>query len=208
MKFPRFPHLRFAKFALIAVACLNFAGFIGYLSPALAPLVTAATQPQAIPSDIPKSGDCDLDWIIFRAGERQGVDPRLIHAVIKQESQYKSDATSQVGAQGLMQLMPATAKRFHCDDVNDRACNIEAGTKYLGWLLKRFEGNVQLALAAYNAGEGSVDKYQGIPPYDETQNYVRKIVGNYGKTYHPVLSPDDAKVAFDLDSTATSTPGE
>ena len=195
MKFPRFPHLRFAKFALIAVACLNFAGFIGYLSPALAPLVTAATQPQAIPSDIPKSGDCDLD-------------PRLIHAVIKQESQYKSEATSQVGARGLMQLMPATAKRFHCDDVNDRACNIEAGTKYLGWLLKRFEGNVQLALAAYNAGEGSVDKYQGIPPYDETQNYVRKIVGNYGKTYHPVLSPDDAKVAFDLDSTATSTPGE
>ncbi len=198
MKFPHFPHLRFAKFALIAIACFNLANFTGYLSPALAPIVTAATQPETIPSDIPKSGDCDLDWIIFRAGARQAVDPRLIHAVIKQESQYKSEAVSQVGARGLMQLMPATAKRFHCDDVSDRTCNIEAGTKYLGWLLKRFGGDVKLALAAYNAGEGSVDKYQGIPPYNETQKYVSKIVGNYGKTYHPVLSPEEAKLAFDM----------
>ena len=114
MKFPHFPHVRFAKFALIAVACLSLAHFTGYLSPALAPLVTAATQTQTIPSDIPKSGDCDLDWIIFRAGQRQGVDPRLIHAVMKQESQYKATAASQAGARGLMQLMPDTAKRFGC----------------------------------------------------------------------------------------------
>jgi len=198
MKFPHFPHVRFAKFALIAVACLSLAHFTGYLSPALAPLVTAATQTQTIPSDIPKSGDCDLDWIIFRAGQRQGVDPRLIHAVMKQESQYKATAASQAGARGLMQLMPDTAKRFGCDDLNDRICNVAAGTKYLGWLLKRFGGDVKLTLAAYNAGEGSVAKYQGIPPYEETQKYVSKIVGNYGKTYHPVLSPEEAKLAFDM----------
>lgn len=208
MKFPRFHHPRFAKFAIIAIACFNLANLTGYLSRALAPIVTAATQPETIPSDIPKSGDCDLDWIIFRAGARDGVDPRLIHAVMKQESQYKPTATSHAGARGLMQLMPDTAKRFGCDDVNDRICNVEAGTKYLGWLLKRFDGDVKLALAAYNAGEGSVDKYNGIPPYDETQKYVRKIVGNYGKTYHPLLSPDEAKLAFDLDTNATSTAGE
>jgi hypothetical protein len=66
--------------------------------------------------------------------------------------------------------------------------------------LKRFNGDVSLALAGYNAGEGSVDKYKGVPPYGETQNYVKKIVGNYGKTYHPVLTPDDAKLAFGLTS--------
>ncbi len=97
-----------------------------------------------------------------------------------------------------MQLMPATAKRFGCDDVNDPESNIKAGTRYLSWLLKRFEGNVELALAGYNAGEGAVDKYKGIPPYKETQNYVIKITANYGKTFHPVLSPEDAKLAFHL----------
>src|SRR5256885_4189729 len=200
MKFPHFPHVRFAKFALIAVACLSLAHFTGYLSPALAPLVTAATQTQTIPSDIPKSGDCDLDWIIFRAGEREGVDPRFIHAVIKQESRYHPNALSPVGARGLMQLMPATAKRFGNTDPNDKTSNVEAGTKYLAWLLKRFNGDVSLALAGYNAGEGAVDKYKGVPPYKETENYVKKIVANYGKTYHPILSPEDAKVAFHLTS--------
>ena len=158
-----------------------------------------------IPLYIPQSGDCDLDKIIFETGKRQGVDPRFIHAVIKQESKYDPDATSPAGAKGLMQLMPATAKRFNCDDLKDQACNVEAGTKYLAWLLKRFNGDVSLALAGYNAGEGAVNKYQGIPPYQETENYVKKIVANYGKTYHPVLSPDDAKVAFGLISTLGPT---
>jgi Transglycosylase SLT domain len=203
MKFPRFPHLRTVKFAPAAIFSLffltNLTGF--YFSPALAPTVSAASERERddlIPLDIPQSGDCDLDLIIFRTAKRQGVDPRFIHAVIKQESKYDPDVTSPAGAQGLMQLMPATAKRFHCDDLKDQACNVEAGTKYLAWLLKRFNGDVSLALAGYNAGEGAVDKYQGIPPYHETENYVKKIVANYGKTYHPVLSPDDAKVAFGL----------
>ena len=75
---------------------------------------------------------------------------------------------------------------------------VEAGTKYLGWLLKRFDGNVALALAGYNAGEGAVDKYNGVPPFNETQNYVRKITERYGKTFHPVPVPSAAKLALNL----------
>ncbi|MEP6740936.1 MAG: lytic transglycosylase domain-containing protein [bacterium] len=212
MKFPQeFSHSRFArvrtfhfraaKFASFAIISLfflsNFAGFL--FSTVFAPSVNATTlQVKTIPNDIPLSGDCDIDWIIYRAGERQGVDPRFIHAVIKQESRYNPKAVSGVGAQGLMQMMPATAKRFGLKDPFDAAANVEAGTKYLKFLLKRFNGDVSLALAGYNAGEGSVDKYKGVPPYGETQNYVKKIEATYGKTYHPVLSRDDARLAFGL----------
>jgi hypothetical protein len=219
MKFPQeFPrvrpvrrlrnlHLRSGKFTPFAIISFflvfNFTGL--FFSPAMAPEVYAATQVESIPEDIPLSGDCDLDWIIFRAGEKQGVDPRFIHAVIKQESRYDPKAVSYVGAQGLMQMMPATAKRFGLKDPFDATTNVEAGTKYLKWLLKRFNGDVSLALAGYNAGEGSVDKYKGMPPYSETQNYVKKIVATYGKTYHPVLAPDDAKLAFHLGSSEGQT---
>ena len=202
MKFPRLLHLRSAKFAPLALFSLffltNISGF--FFNQFFAPVVEAKTRNrfERIPADIPVSGDCDLDWKIFRAGQRAGVDPRFIHAVIKQESQYDPEAVSPVGARGLMQLMPATAKRFKCDDASDQTCNIEAGTKYLKWLLKRFNGDVKLALAGYNAGEGSVDKYQGIPPFPETQDYVNKIVSNYGQTFHPVLTPAEASIAFHL----------
>lgn len=202
MKFPRsMPHLRSAKFAPFAIISLflvfNFTGL--FLNLAFAPSVNAVTHVvEAIPADIPMSGDCDLDWIIYRAGERQGVDPRFIHAVIKQESRYNQRAVSHAGARGLMQMMPATAERFDLKDPEDAAANVEAGTRYLKWLLKRFNGDVKLALAGYNAGEGAVDKYKGVPPYSETQNYVTKIVSNYGKTYHPVLTPEEAKIAFHL----------
>jgi soluble lytic murein transglycosylase-like protein len=164
----------------------------------LAPVARASSADEAIPADIPTSGDRNLDLIIFHAGEREGVDPRFIHAVIWQESKYKVSAKSHAGAQGLMQLMPDTAKRFGCADPDNAKDNVEAGTKYLSWLLKRFSGNVQLALAGYNAGEGNVDKYNGIPPFNETQSYVRIISERYGKTYHPVLSPEQAIDAFHL----------
>ena len=202
MKFPlSVPHLRsikFAPFALISLFVLtNFTGI--FVGKALAPsAANGATEVTTIPSDIPTSGDKNLDWVIFRTGEREGVDPRFIHAVIWQESRYKPQAISHAGAQGLMQLMPATAERFGCNDPYDQVANIQAGTKYLAWLLKRFNGDVKLALAGYNAGEGAVDKYKGIPPYNETQNYVKKIVSRYGKIHHPVLAPEDARLAFAL----------
>lgn len=195
----KFPRLRSVKFApLVLIAFFLFTNFTGlFFSRVFAPTAVANSR-FSIPADIPTSGDPELDLIIFRAGERQGVDPRFIHAVIWQESKYQRLAKSHAGAQGFMQLMPATAKRFGCNDAGDPSQNIEAGTKYLSWLLKRFNGNVELALAGYNAGEGSVDKYDGIPPYNETRNYVRIISNRYGKTYHPVLSPADAVKEFNL----------
>ena len=187
MKFPRRPHFRSLKFAPFALLSLFlFSNLTGLLfSHVLAPVAVASAD-TTIPADMPTSGDPELDRIILEAGEKQGVDPRFIHAVIWQESKYKVDARSHAGAQGLMQLMPATAKRFGCEHPENPEENITAGTKYLSWLLKRFAGNVELALAGYNAGEGSVDKYDGIPPYNETQNYVKIISKRYGKMYHPV----------------------
>ena len=190
MKFPRkLPLVHSLKFVATALFSLfllsNVTGLL--FSHALAPVVKASADTTLrTAADMPTSGDPELDRIIIEDGEREGVDPRLIHAVIWQESRYKVDARSHAGAQGLMQLMPATAKRFGCQHPEDPAENIQAGTKYLSWLLKRFAGNVELALAGYNAGEGSVDKYDGIPPYNETQNYVKIISQRYGKMYHPV----------------------
>lgn len=202
MKWTRsMPHWRSVKFAPFAIMALflltNFTGL--FFSPVFAPSVNASTQvEEMIPQDLPTSGDSNLDRIIFHAGGRHGIDPRFIHAVIWQESKYKSKAVSHAGAQGLMQLMPATARRFGCTDPNNMVSNVEAGTKYLSWLLKRFNGDVQLALAGYNAGEGAVKKYNGVPPYNETQNYVRKIVSNYGKTFHPVEASGQATPASQL----------
>ena len=201
MKFPRrLPHFRSIKFAPFALISLFlFSNLTGLLfSRVMAPDVVASPEAFRIPADIPTSGDEEIDRIIFEVGENQGVDPRFIHAVIWQESKYDTRARSHAGAQGLMQLMPATAKRFGCEHPDDPAENITAGTKYLSWLLKRFSGDVELALAGYNAGEGSVDKYDGIPPYNETQNYVKIITGRYGKTYHPVLPPAEAAQVFQL----------
>jgi soluble lytic murein transglycosylase-like protein len=202
MKLPRnvtlLRSIKFTPLALIGLFLFsNFSDVL--LSHALAPLVSAKTI--GIPSDIPTSGDPNLDAIILKVGENEGVDPRFIHAVIWQESRYETAARSHAGAQGLMQLMPATAKRFGCKDVNDPTDNITAGTKYLSWLLKRFSGDVTLALAGYNAGEGAVDKYNGVPPYDETRHYVKVITERYGKSYHPVLSPLEAIQAFHLQAT-------
>ena len=197
-KFPLFRTVKYPTFALVTF--FIFTNVTGILfSRVLAPeAVAQATTFKQIAEDIPTSGSESIDRLIFDAGAREGVDPRFIHAVIWQESKYKADAESHAGAVGLMQLMPAAAERFGCADRNDPASNIAAGTKYLRWLIKRFDGNVELALAGYNAGEGSVDKYDGIPPYKETKNYVKIISERYGKTYHPVLPPPEAAEEFNL----------
>lgn len=195
-----FKNVVFAVITLFVASNFIDSPFTRVLAPVSAMTVEAAavSVEDFIPSDVPSSGDINLDLVIARAGRRAGVDPRLLHAVIWQESKYKPSATSHAGAQGLMQLMPATAQRFGCEDRNDVEANVAAGTKYLRWLLKRFDGNVTLALAAYNAGEGNVDKHEGVPPFGETQAYVRIITGRYGKTYHPVLTPEESASHFNL----------
>lgn len=121
------------------------------------------------------------DPIINQAAQRYNVDPALIKAVIQQESGGRNGLTSSCGAGGLMQLMPATARSLGCNNVMDPQQNIMAGTKYLSQMLRRYNGNVRLALAAYNAGPGNVNKYGGVPPFRETQNYVRNITANYAR---------------------------
>ena len=133
----------------------------------------------------------DLDRLIRDIGSRYGVDPKLIHAVIRQESNYDPLAVSPKGALGLMQLLPSTAERFGVKDVFVPAENIQGGVRYLRYLMDRYRGQAALALAAYNAGEGAVDRYGGIPPYRETQAYVARIEKRYGPSRTSALSQDD-----------------
>lgn len=135
------------------------------------------------------TGNASIDSFIVESGRRNAVDPLLLYAIMHQESTFKPRAMSYKGARGLMQLMPGTAVRFGVTSVWDPQQNIEGGSRYMRFLLDKFDGDVELALAGYNAGEGAVMKYGfRIPPYSETQEYVRRISKRYSLIRDPLAA--------------------
>lgn len=149
------------------------------------------------------TGDPVIDSYIVDSSRRYSIDPLLIYSQMHQESSFKLRATSNKGASGLMQLMPATARRLGVTNIYDPKQNIEGGIKYMRMLLDMFGGDVNLALAGYNAGEGAVMKYGNtIPPYSETREYVRRIStryasisdGTFARTYKKVSAPTAARL--------------
>ncbi len=143
------------------------------------------SQPQRIPkNEVYSSNPGTWDNIITDASKAVGVDENLIHAIIQAESAYKPNAISRVGAEGLMQLMPATAERIGVTDSFDPQQNIYGGTKVIKEMLERYNGNLINALAAYNAGPDAVDRAGGIPRYKETQEYVPKVLNFYYNMKH------------------------
>jgi Transglycosylase SLT domain len=135
------------------------------------------------------TGNSDVDSFIVESGKRNSVDPLLLYSIMHQESTFKPRAMSPKGARGLMQLMPPTASRFGVTNIWDPKQNIEGGARYIRFLLDLFSGDVRLALAGYNAGEGAVLKYgYQVPPYSETREYVRRI----GQRYSLLRNPDAA----------------
>lgn len=159
-------------------------------------LVTPTSRPIVFPTpsgfiagEMGTTGNPKYDALIAQSAARYGVDPNLIVAVMRQESGFNSRAVSYKGATGLMQLMPATARRFGVTNIYDPAQNIEGGTSYLRFLLDKFNGDIKLVLAGYNAGENAVvNSGYRIPRYRETQNYVRSISARYDSSKNRVAS--------------------
>jgi len=152
-------------------------GRMGHIRPYCRPGAGPARTPVAPPEEIVR--------MVRDLAPRYGLDPALVLAVIQVESAFRTDAVSPKEAAGLMQLIPETADRFDVRDVFDPQDNVRGGIKYLRWLLAYFRGDVTLALAGYNAGEGAVDRYRGVPPYAETQAYVQLVRRLYPATSHP-----------------------
>lgn len=165
------------------------------------PCVTSAVDPEKAIQSRP----AEIDTLIANLPENKRwvlslvdtianwykVDPKLVLSIIAVESNFKVAAKSNKSAQGLMQLIPSTAERFNVKDAFDASQNIKGGVAYLRWLLAYFQGDVSLAVAAYNAGEGAVNKFKGIPPYAETKRYVQKVRAHYPHATHPF----DEKIA-------------
>ncbi len=150
---------------------------------AMAPL---PASPKAMPAPASPSGaegkSLRYGELIDDVAQRHALDPLLVHAVVEMESAYRPEAISDKGAIGLMQVMPATGMRFGQRALTEPRANLEAGAAYLSWLMRRFDGRLELALAGYNAGEGAVVRYgNAVPPYEETQTYVRKVMARYAR---------------------------
>ena len=181
--------------ALLAQARAGFTGTAATAAPSAAASGTdfatalqSATATAASASGAEAGGQ--YEGLIAAAAQRNGIDPSVLHGLIQQESGFDPGSQSSAGAQGLTQLMPGTASSMGVSNPLDPAESIEGGARYLGQLLKQFGGNTTDALAAYNAGPGAVSQYGGVPPYQETQDYVTKVLG-YAEAYrqsHPSLS--------------------
>ena len=149
------------------------------------PVATSASHPAPAASVPPSTSTPrpttpqELDQLVQKTAEKHQVDPRLVRAVIATESNWNTGAVSRKGAQGLMQLQPDTAQKLGVADAFDPAQNVDGGVRYLGMMLDRYNGDVHLALAAYNAGPGAVDRSGGVPRIAETRNYVQKVTTAY-----------------------------
>ena len=166
----------FTTNGLIEVPASSIASFESeeYVAPSPAPVAAAALVPPAPKSTDPKT-------LVREAAVRNSLPPAFVASVARAESAMRQSAVSPKGAIGVMQLMPATARALDADP-HDTGQNIDAGTRLLRELLVKYDGDVVKALAAYNAGPGAVDKYNGLPPYRETQDYVNKVIRDYQKT--------------------------
>jgi len=160
------------------------------LQPASAPASASTRAPAAATPSAPAQAPAQplvpviqapaaLDQMVQQTAEKHNVDPALVRAVISTESNWNASAVSSKGAQGLMQLVPGTAHQLGVGNAFDPAQNVDAGVRYLGMLLQRYNGDLKLALAAYNAGPSIVDRFGGVPNYRETRNYVEKVTSTY-----------------------------
>jgi hypothetical protein len=160
---------------------------ISHIAPSEIPDEPAATALAAVETAVGSPGREPLEGrpfaeLIETVSLKHGIDPALVHAVVEAESNYRPGAKSQVGARGLMQVMPATGRDLGVASAAmlfDPQQNLEAGVKYLKWLLARFDGDLPNAIAAYNAGPAAVARYRGVPPFRETQDYVKKVLANF-----------------------------
>lgn len=167
----------------------NMLRFVGEATPAEPLCLKAPEEPDHF-DDIPTPADATpqqlkLIQLVQQLAPEYAIHPRLALAVLKIESNFQTDARSPKNAQGLMQLIPETAERFNVKNILDPVQNLRGGLAYLRWLLAYFQGNVALATAGYNAGEGAVDRHLGVPPYEETRAYVKRIQELFPKDEHP-----------------------